>query len=235
MPGWTGRLPDRLTDIVPDWLMATARLQHAPVPWADMVRAALAIGVPLAAGNPGRRPLAGPAGGVGRAARRGRRRWRPDAHAAEAGGLGRGRRRGGPRDRVADPRPRLDGRARAGCRGRGQRADQLVRRDRLGDRAATAALRRVMPRPAGRPAALVAHGAGVPARLAVGAAPHRGRLAGLAAGGRAAQCRRRVPRSRPGAAGHRHDRVCAGPSGGDRGAERGLRLLAHGAVHGGRA
>jgi uncharacterized membrane protein YccC len=43
-------VPDRLTDIVPDWLVATARLQHAPVPWADMVRAALAICVPLAAG-----------------------------------------------------------------------------------------------------------------------------------------------------------------------------------------
>ena len=43
-------VPDRLTDIVPDWLMETARLQHAPVPWTDMIRAAVAICVPLLAG-----------------------------------------------------------------------------------------------------------------------------------------------------------------------------------------
>jgi uncharacterized membrane protein YccC len=43
-------VPDRLTDIVPDWLVETARLQHAPVPWADMARAAFAICVPLIAG-----------------------------------------------------------------------------------------------------------------------------------------------------------------------------------------
>ena len=48
---WIDRaVPDRLTDIVPDWLVATARLQHAPVPWADMARAVLAISVPLIAG-----------------------------------------------------------------------------------------------------------------------------------------------------------------------------------------
>jgi uncharacterized membrane protein YccC len=48
---WIDRaVPDRLTDIVPDWLVATARLQHAPVPWADMARAVLAITVPLIAG-----------------------------------------------------------------------------------------------------------------------------------------------------------------------------------------
>lgn len=40
-------VPDRLTDVVPDWLVAAARLQHAPVPWADMVRAAFAICLPL--------------------------------------------------------------------------------------------------------------------------------------------------------------------------------------------
>jgi uncharacterized membrane protein YccC len=48
---WVDRaVPDRLTDIVPDWLVATARVQHAPVPWPDMGRAALAICVPLLAG-----------------------------------------------------------------------------------------------------------------------------------------------------------------------------------------
>jgi uncharacterized membrane protein YccC len=48
---WVDRaVPDRLTDIVPDWLAATARMQHAPVPWTDMGRAALAICVPLLAG-----------------------------------------------------------------------------------------------------------------------------------------------------------------------------------------
>jgi uncharacterized membrane protein YccC len=46
-------VPDRLTDVVPDWLVAAARMQHAPVPWADMIRAAFAICVPLAAGIAG--------------------------------------------------------------------------------------------------------------------------------------------------------------------------------------
>src|SRR5215469_4144341 len=47
---WLDRtVQDRLTDIVPDWLVAAARLQHAPVPWADMVRAAFAICLPLGA------------------------------------------------------------------------------------------------------------------------------------------------------------------------------------------
>jgi uncharacterized membrane protein YccC len=35
---------------MPDWLVAAARMQHAPVPWADMIRAAFAICLPLAAG-----------------------------------------------------------------------------------------------------------------------------------------------------------------------------------------
>ena len=43
-------VPDWLTEVVPDWLMAAVRPKRAPVPWADMVRAALAICVPLSAG-----------------------------------------------------------------------------------------------------------------------------------------------------------------------------------------
>jgi uncharacterized membrane protein YccC len=45
-----GAVHGRLGDVVPDWLVAAARMQHAPVPWADMVRAAFAICLPLAAG-----------------------------------------------------------------------------------------------------------------------------------------------------------------------------------------
>jgi hypothetical protein len=45
-----GAAQDRLTGVVPDWLVAAVRTQHAPVPWADMVRAAFAICLPLAAG-----------------------------------------------------------------------------------------------------------------------------------------------------------------------------------------
>jgi uncharacterized membrane protein YccC len=48
---WLDRaVPDRLTDVVPDWLVETARLQRAPVPWADMIRAAFAICLPVALG-----------------------------------------------------------------------------------------------------------------------------------------------------------------------------------------
>jgi uncharacterized membrane protein YccC len=43
-------VPDWLTEVVPDWLVAAVRPKRAPVPWADMVRAALAICVPLSAG-----------------------------------------------------------------------------------------------------------------------------------------------------------------------------------------
>jgi len=43
VPGW-------LTDTMPTWLLATVRPQRAPVPWAEMLRAAIAICVPLAAG-----------------------------------------------------------------------------------------------------------------------------------------------------------------------------------------
>jgi uncharacterized membrane protein YccC len=43
VPGW-------LTDTMPTWLLATVRPQRAPVPWPEMLRAAIAICVPLAAG-----------------------------------------------------------------------------------------------------------------------------------------------------------------------------------------
>src|SRR5580704_19021762 len=43
-------VPDWLTEVVPDWLVAAVRPKRAPVPWADMFRAALAICVPLSAG-----------------------------------------------------------------------------------------------------------------------------------------------------------------------------------------
>jgi uncharacterized membrane protein YccC len=39
-----------LTDIVPAWLVTAVRPQRVPVPWGEMVRAAIAICVPLAAG-----------------------------------------------------------------------------------------------------------------------------------------------------------------------------------------
>jgi len=42
--------PGRLTDLVPEWLMAATRLRHAPVPWAEMIRAGIAICMPLSAG-----------------------------------------------------------------------------------------------------------------------------------------------------------------------------------------
>lgn len=41
---------DWLIDAVPDWLAAAARPQRSPVPWADMLRAVLAICLPLAFG-----------------------------------------------------------------------------------------------------------------------------------------------------------------------------------------
>jgi uncharacterized membrane protein YccC len=43
VPGW-------LTDTMPTWLLATVRPQRAPVPWAEMLRAAIAICLPLAVG-----------------------------------------------------------------------------------------------------------------------------------------------------------------------------------------
>jgi uncharacterized membrane protein YccC len=43
-------VPDRLTDVVPEWLVAAVRPRRAPVPWAEMLRAGIAICVPMAAG-----------------------------------------------------------------------------------------------------------------------------------------------------------------------------------------
>ncbi|MGH3218100.1 MAG: FUSC family protein [Streptosporangiaceae bacterium] len=43
-------VPARLTDLVPEWLAAAARLRRTPVPWAQMLRAGVAICVPLSAG-----------------------------------------------------------------------------------------------------------------------------------------------------------------------------------------
>lgn len=40
-------VPEWLADAVPDWLAELARQRHVPVPWPDMIRAALAICVPL--------------------------------------------------------------------------------------------------------------------------------------------------------------------------------------------
>ncbi len=42
-------MPDRLVGLVPPWLAEVVRPKPAPWPWPDMVRAALAICVPLAA------------------------------------------------------------------------------------------------------------------------------------------------------------------------------------------
>jgi uncharacterized membrane protein YccC len=51
-------VPDWLSEAVPDWLAEVMRPKKVPVPWADMVRAVLAIWVPLAAGFlTGRREL----------------------------------------------------------------------------------------------------------------------------------------------------------------------------------
>src|SRR5580698_6646351 len=43
VPGW-------LAEAMPDWLTEAVRPKPAPVPWGAMVRAALAIGVPLVVG-----------------------------------------------------------------------------------------------------------------------------------------------------------------------------------------
>jgi uncharacterized membrane protein YccC len=42
-------VPEWLADAVPEWLAEAVRPKRAPVPWAQMVRAAIAITVPLAA------------------------------------------------------------------------------------------------------------------------------------------------------------------------------------------
>src|SRR5260221_1879629 len=42
--------PDWLTEALPGWLTEVVRPRPAPVPWGDMIRAALAIGVPLSVG-----------------------------------------------------------------------------------------------------------------------------------------------------------------------------------------
>src|SRR5271170_3458778 len=43
VPGW-------LTDIVPAWLVTAVQPKRAPVPWPEMLRAGIAICVPMAAG-----------------------------------------------------------------------------------------------------------------------------------------------------------------------------------------
>jgi uncharacterized membrane protein YccC len=43
VPGW-------VTDIMPAWLVAAVQPKRAPVPWAEMLRASIAICVPMAAG-----------------------------------------------------------------------------------------------------------------------------------------------------------------------------------------
>jgi uncharacterized membrane protein YccC len=51
-------VPDWLTDAVPDWLAEVVRPKKAPVPWATMARAVLALWVPMAIGfATGRREL----------------------------------------------------------------------------------------------------------------------------------------------------------------------------------
>src|SRR5258708_14015227 len=50
--------PDWLTEALPGWLTEIVRPRPAPVPWGEMIRAALAIGVPLFVGMAlGRRDL----------------------------------------------------------------------------------------------------------------------------------------------------------------------------------
>ena len=52
-------VPDWLSDVVPDWLAEAMRPKKAPVPWATMARAVLALWVPMAVGfATGRRELA---------------------------------------------------------------------------------------------------------------------------------------------------------------------------------
>jgi uncharacterized membrane protein YccC len=43
-------VPDWLTDAMPEWLIAVVRPRPAPVPWGEMLRAVLAICVPLSVG-----------------------------------------------------------------------------------------------------------------------------------------------------------------------------------------
>jgi uncharacterized membrane protein YccC len=43
-------VPSRLAEAMPDWLIKAARPKPVPVPWGAMVRAALAVGVPLSVG-----------------------------------------------------------------------------------------------------------------------------------------------------------------------------------------
>jgi uncharacterized membrane protein YccC len=43
-------VPDRLTGVLPEWLVSAMRPKPAPLPWAEMARAALAICVPMSAG-----------------------------------------------------------------------------------------------------------------------------------------------------------------------------------------
>ena len=43
-------VPDWLTEAMPDWLTEAVRPRPAPVPWGEMLRAALAICVPLSVG-----------------------------------------------------------------------------------------------------------------------------------------------------------------------------------------
>jgi uncharacterized membrane protein YccC len=43
-------VPSRLADAMPDWLIKAARPKPVPVPWGAMVRAALAVGLPLSVG-----------------------------------------------------------------------------------------------------------------------------------------------------------------------------------------
>jgi uncharacterized membrane protein YccC len=43
-------VPDRLTGVLPEWLVSAMRPKPAPFPWAEMARAALAICVPMSAG-----------------------------------------------------------------------------------------------------------------------------------------------------------------------------------------
>jgi uncharacterized membrane protein YccC len=52
-------VPDWLTEAMPPWLTEAMRSRPAPVPWGDMVRAALAVSVPLSVGIAvGRRDIA---------------------------------------------------------------------------------------------------------------------------------------------------------------------------------
>jgi len=43
-------VPDRLTGVLPEWLVSAMRPKPAPLPWAEMARAALALCVPMSAG-----------------------------------------------------------------------------------------------------------------------------------------------------------------------------------------